>query len=160
MGLTNSPGLARLVLVELAKQYEDCFPNDKTMLEKNTYMDDSNVLGETEKEVTDTIQELIGCLEFGNFRSEKILTDNRSILHSLRHHPEALYRGLYEAHQAVEHFGKTKNSEDSENGIAPIKGVIGEVLEYSHPIMQDTLLQDVKQLGYTSQSTYNGKKLS
>ena len=36
MGLTNSPGLARLVLVELAKQYEDHFSNAKTVLEKDT----------------------------------------------------------------------------------------------------------------------------
>ena len=45
MGFCDSPGLARLVLLKLAEKMKDEFPNAKETVQKQTYMDDIQVVG-------------------------------------------------------------------------------------------------------------------
>ena len=45
MGLSDSPGIARLVLIELANRFKDKLPQAKEVIEKFTYMDDANIFG-------------------------------------------------------------------------------------------------------------------
>ena len=44
MGMCDSPGLARLVLLKLAEKLEDEFPMAKETIAKQTYVDDIEVV--------------------------------------------------------------------------------------------------------------------
>ena len=130
MGLTNSPGLARLALIELSKKFANEFPKTIQVLEQDTYMDNSNVLGETEDEVITKSKEVIDCLDRGSFRLGKILPDSKAIMNKMPE--ECLDPSLKDALERKE---------------SVIQGVIGERITFQHPNNEDAILTDGKQLG-------------
>ena len=130
MGLTNSPGLARLVLLLNAQRHVDKYPSVLDIMENDTYMDDSEVLGNSEQEVISKAVEVIECLKLGSFKSGKILTDSKAIINSLPQ--EALHPSIIEAIEAKQDL---------------IEGVLGNPVEFKHPTIEDTIIEDTKQLG-------------
>ena len=130
MGLTNSPGLARLVLIELSKKFAKEYPKANDVLCNDTYMDDSNVLGETINDVIQKANEVIHCLDKGSFRAGKILTDSKAIIQAM---PEdSLHPALKEA---------------IDNNRLLVHGTIGESVKFEHPNVQSAIVNDAKQLG-------------
>ena len=71
IGLSNSPGLARLVLLHNAKENAETHPDVYKVIHDNTYMDDSGVFGNTEDEVSRIATQAVDCLRKGSFKSEK-----------------------------------------------------------------------------------------
>ena len=83
MGLSSSPGVSRLVLKELLTMFEMVYPLVSPIIDDDTYIDDSTILGETESEVSKKCGQLIECLKEGSFETSKALSDNKNILENL-----------------------------------------------------------------------------
>ena len=130
MGLTNSPGLARLVLLHNAKENIESHPAVLPIMDKNTYMDDSGVFGDTEQEVAHNAIQVVDCLKKGSFQSGKILSDSKWVLKSL---PEDTL------HPAI--LNAVQNKEDF------VTGVLGNPVLFNHPTIEDAVVKDAKQLG-------------
>ena len=129
MGLTDSPGLARLVLLHNAEQNKADYPEVPEIMDKDTYMDDSGVFGDTADEVVEKSNQVLNCLAIGSFKCGKILTDSKKVLSAL---PEE------SLHPALKDALKANNSVD---------GVIGNKISFAHPNIEDAVVNDAKQLG-------------
>ena len=59
MGLSDSPRIARLVLIELANRFKEKLPQAKEFIEKLTYMDDANIFGNKTDDVVEKALQVI-----------------------------------------------------------------------------------------------------
>ena len=83
MGLTSSPGLARMVLLHLAKLMQKKYPLVYNVISSDTYIDDAGVFGDSIEQVIETATHVIQCLQEAAVKSGKILTDIRAIMRSI-----------------------------------------------------------------------------
>ena len=72
--MCDSPGLARLVLLKPAEKLEDKFPKATEATEKQTYMDDFEVVGIDEGTVAKEALNLIYLFRRGSFKAGNICT--------------------------------------------------------------------------------------
>ena len=98
IGLSNSPGLARLVLLHNAKENAETHPDVYKVIHDNTYMDDSVVFGNTEDEVSRIATQVVDCLRKGSFKSGKILSDSKAALNAL---PKDANHPLYNTYNNI-----------------------------------------------------------
>ena len=63
MRLTDSPGLARLVLLHNTEQNKTDYPEVPEIMDKNTYMDDSGVFGDTADEFVEMSNQILKCID-------------------------------------------------------------------------------------------------
>ena len=59
MGLTTSPGLARKVMLYLAKLMQQKYPHVNNVISSDTYVVDAGVFGNSEEQVTETANQVI-----------------------------------------------------------------------------------------------------
>ena len=78
MGMCDSPGLARLVLLKLAEKLKDEFSMAKETVEKRTYMDDIEDVGNNEGKVAKAAIDLIDFFGRGSFKARFCRTTKRS----------------------------------------------------------------------------------
>ena len=130
MGLTSSPGLARMVLLHLAKLMQKKYPLVYDVISSDTYVDDAGVFGESKEQVIETATQVILCLQEASFKSGKVLTDNRAIMRSIPR--ESLHPSIIQA---------------LENNTHTVPGSIGIKVEFDDPNIKDAVIEDAKQLG-------------
>ena len=130
MGLSNSPGLARLVLLHNAKENAETHPDVYKVMHDNTYMDDSGIFGNNDDEVSRIATQVVDCLRKGSFKSGKILSDSRAALNAVP--KDAIHPSIQ----------KVLDGEEKS-----VKGIMGTTVQFKHPTIEDAVVKDAKQLG-------------
>ena len=134
MGMCDSPGLARLVLLKLAEKLKDEFPMAKETIKKQTYMDDIEVVGNDEETVAKEALNLIEFFRRGSFKAGKILSDNKKVLSAI---PNEMLHPL-----VIE--GLKLNEMENNDSVEVVRG---ETIAFPHPKLDDVVIEDSKALG-------------
>ena len=134
MGMCDSPGLARLVLLKLAEKLKDEFPMARETIKKQTYMDDIEVVGNDEETVAKEALNLIEFFRRGSFKARKILSDNQKVLSAI---PNEMLHPL-----VIE--GLKLNETEKNDSVEVVRG---ETIAFPHPKLDDVVIEDAKALG-------------
>ena len=95
MGSTDSMSIARMVMLENARQHQDEYPNVKKIIEEDSYADDITITGDSETEVLNGTKDLMTVIKKASFNAKNIVSDSKNLIEVFEEEVQLPIRGEY-----------------------------------------------------------------